>query len=106
MDCDLDFISFEFQFLKRLDVFIMACTKQTARKMLQQYPKVVFAPSTSEASTSRASAAPPETGETRDSTDIDQERGMYIFCSFEFKFGTVAVKKLKVENTKYICINY
>ena len=59
--------------------FSMACTKQTARKMPQEYPRAVFGPSTSGASTTRASDAPQEcqeTGETRDSIDTDQDTGM------------------------------
>ena len=54
----------------------MACTKQTVRKMSQEYPRAVFGPSTSGASTSRACDTPQETGENRDSTDTDEKRGM------------------------------
>ena len=60
----------------------MARTKQTARKMPQQYPRAVFAPSTSGASTSRASDPPQETGESRYSRDTEEETGMYIFSQF------------------------
>ena len=56
--------------------FVMVRTKQTVRKMLQEYPRAVFRPSTSGASTSRASDTPQETGENRDSMDTDEERGM------------------------------
>ena len=56
--------------------FIMAHTKQTQRKMLQQYPRAVFGQSTSEASTSRASDAPQEISQNRDSMDTHEERGM------------------------------
>ena len=54
----------------------MAHTKQMQRKMPQQYPRAVFGQSTSGASTSRASDAPQEISQNRDSTDTHEERGM------------------------------
>ena len=58
---------------------IMARTKQTARKMPQEYPRTVFAPSTSGASTSRASDPPQETGESRFKGYRRRKRHLDIF---------------------------
>ena len=77
----------------------MARTKQTARKMPQQYPRAVFAPSTSGASTSRASDPLQETGESRYSRDTEEETGMYIFLQFRIPIWYCCCKG--IESRKY-----